>query len=1070
MRIHSLELNAYGPFAGHISIDFDTLNDEGIFLLNGPTGAGKSSILDAVCYALYGTTSSGRTDLKSRFADPATEPWVKLECTVGGGRYRIFRSPEYYRPKKRGEGLIKEQSKVTIEAYDAAAGDWETDPAVTRHKDAGDFMLSVIGLNAQQFNQVMLLPQGKFQQFLVASSGERESLLKKLFATADFEQVQEKLVELAKAAEAKAGQAEAQLDQLTDRACHALASAGAEDARALLIAADDTADSDGAGDEAGEYFTPAAGSAETADTAESAGPVEPAEENDPVEDLPATLAELADLRDRCQQLAQTQGAELDELRARLNELTELRRTWQTHLTLTAQQQDLTSRTARVDDLRKKLEAHARATAVLPLADQAARAHRASEDATARTAQLTATLQTGSTQTSTAEGAPECAALHQLTAYLTAPGTEESPAPALTAAADTLAEVANRVNQLQSLTATQEQEESQTPALTAAVETARQKLDAQRTQREQLATEHASLEDAPAQLARAEAAEEAARTSLTAARALTSARAEVGRAEQQAAAAADKRRAAAARAEELQQQRFDQAATILAVTLTPGTPCQVCGSTEHPAPATTVDNLPPVTAEQVRSAQDARNRAEAAAQTALGALATATARVTSLEEDGAPEQDAANAALADAQQAVTTARQTLARRTELAQLITRADSGLTTLAEAVDRARSALTEHTARLTSQQADISDLRTQLAGYLTDHPADDRTRLNNRVSALRSLATGVGQLDAAHRDATTRADEAQAAADALTHALATHRFTTLDEARTAHLTGADAKTYSQQVSQHDQALAAVTAQLATDAHTIIARRIEQGEQAPDQEQLADLAATVRTLSTQRDTVIAAHTRLAGAHSTLTTIHSDRTRLLTVTQTLIDDAHLKRELAATATAAPGADNRLKMTLTTYVLASQLTEVALAASEHLEAMTHGRYRLEHTDAAEGRGSKSGLGLVVHDAWHGAARDPKTLSGGETFMASLSLALGLADVVQSTNGGIEIDTLFVDEGFGSLDDDTLEEVMATIDTLRERGRVIGLISHVTEMKNRIPTHIQLTSSPQGSTLRTETRPV
>lgn len=95
-------------------------------------------------------------------------------------------------------------------------------------------------------------------------------------------------------------------------------------------------------------------------------------------------------------------------------------------------------------------------------------------------------------------------------------------------------------------------------------------------------------------------------------------------------------------------------------------------------------------------------------------------------------------------------------------------------------------------------------------------------------------------------------------------------------------------------------------------------------------------------------------------------------------------------------------------------------------MTHGRYRLEHTDRAEGRNKKSGLAIDIFDAWHNASRRPESLSGGETFMASLALALGLADVVQQANGGIDIDTLFVDEGFGSLDDETLEEVMTTID--------------------------------------------
>lgn len=179
------------------------------------------------------------------------------------------------------------------------------------------------------------------------------------------------------------------------------------------------------------------------------------------------------------------------------------------------------------------------------------------------------------------------------------------------------------------------------------------------------------------------------------------------------------------------------------------------------------------------------------------------------------------------------------------------------------------------------------------------------------------------------------------------------------------------------------------------------------------------------------------------------------------EEAAVLRDLADTANAT-SSDNALRMTLNSFVLAAQLEEVAAAASVRLERMTGGRYRLGHSDAKDG-GRTSGLGLQVEDARTNARRGTESLSGGETFMASLALALGLADVVQAQAGGVEIDTLFVDEGFGSLDEETLEEVMDTIDGLRERGRVIGLVSHVHEMKTRIPHQIHVHRSPRGSTL-------
>ena len=161
------------------------------------------------------------------------------------------------------------------------------------------------------------------------------------------------------------------------------------------------------------------------------------------------------------------------------------------------------------------------------------------------------------------------------------------------------------------------------------------------------------------------------------------------------------------------------------------------------------------------------------------------------------------------------------------------------------------------------------------------------------------------------------------------------------------------------------------------------------------------------------------------------------------------------------------MRLESYVLAARLEQVAAAASVRLHRMTSGRYTLVHTDArASGRG-RSGLGLQVVDAWTGTERDTATLSGGETFAASLALALGLADVVTEEAGGVRLDTLFVDEGFGSLDDQTLDEVLDVLDALRERDRTVGIVSHVADLRHRIPVQLEVVKGRHGSSLRHRT---
>jgi exonuclease SbcC len=184
-------------------------------------------------------------------------------------------------------------------------------------------------------------------------------------------------------------------------------------------------------------------------------------------------------------------------------------------------------------------------------------------------------------------------------------------------------------------------------------------------------------------------------------------------------------------------------------------------------------------------------------------------------------------------------------------------------------------------------------------------------------------------------------------------------------------------------------------------------------------------------------------------------------------EADLVQELAD-CLAGNSSENALRMRLSSYVLAARLGEIATLANERLTTMSDGRYTLEYTDARAAKGARSGLGLLVRDAWTGQARETSSLSGGEAFMASLALALGMGDAVRAEAGGFDLQTLFVDEGFGSLDEESLEQVMAVLDTLREGGRAVGIVSHVTELRTRIPHQLQVLKTQAGSRIRTENR--
>ena len=305
---------------------------------------------------------------------------------------------------------------------------------------------------------------------------------------------------------------------------------------------------------------------------------------------------------------------------------------------------------------------------------------------------------------------------------------------------------------------------------------------------------------------------------------------------------------------------------------------------------------------------------------------------------------------------------------------------------------------------------------------------------------------------DATARATEdAPARPGRAVRAAAGAGFADLDAVRHAQR-DADWRTATDDSIREHEASARAVGELLTD---------------PDLDVLldppADLAGTQAAVEAARkahDDAVAAYDRAKHKAEQLADLAPQLTARLADLKPLAKKAAEASRIADLA-AGLGA-NTLRMTLSSFVLAARLEEVAGAASERLLKMTSGRYSLVHTDARRGAG-RSGLGLLACDSWTGVDRDTSTLSGGETFLASLALALGLADVVTAEAGGTRIEALFVDEGFGSLDEDTLEEVMSVLDGLREGGRMVGIVSHVAELRQRIPAQVRVRKGQGGSHL-------
>ncbi|MFD4220255.1 AAA family ATPase [Streptomyces griseus] len=1010
MRLHRLSITAFGPFGATQEVDFDALSSAGLFLLHGPTGAGKTSVLDAVCFALYGAVPGARqspgASLRSDHAPADLPTEVQLELTVGGRRLEVTRSPAQPRPKKRGDGFTVEKAQSRLRGYDPERG-WQ---ALSKsHQEIGEELTQLIGMSRDQFCQVVLLPQGDFARFLRADAEARGKLLGRLFDTRRFAAVEDRLAELRRGAEAKVTAADERILALAQRTAQAAGPVGAE---ATPIVA--RPGEPGLAEAVLEWAAIARSTARER------------------LDIAHAVVTAAEGRQRTARHALDAERERDRLQRRYEET---RR----------RSAALEERRPEHDRCQERLERARTADRVAPaldLREEAERAHRrAADDLDRARAQLPPDL---------ADAGP-----------------------------DQLTELERRFRQeLGGLESARRAE-----ARSAEIDEERDRLE-----RESRADD-ATVRDADAWLAgwdtvhaglreRIATAQEAATRAEQLAGLLAPARRrlDAARRREALAAEADTAREALAGAREralgahetwlgLRERRLRDIAAELAAGLVEGTPCTVCGSAEHPAPATEGDGHVDRATEEAaltahRRAEEARTRAEQA----LGLVRERHAAAAAEARDAEPSSAAADAGtepnpgpsvgeLRDlverltaehagahrlaagthaAREALDAAEREHLKRLELRQEAERRAAARTSRREALDREQAVLRDELAAVRGESGSV-------AAYAE--------RLTRRVALLADAAEAVR----AEQEADRRRKEADGR---LSDAAFRAGFDT-PEAAAATLLDASAQRELQHRIDAWQAEAAAVAERRGERD---AR--EAAEQDPAQPAAAQrgFEAAERLLRAASSARAAAEERCAELSRLSHEAADEVRRLGPVRQEYERIARLAGLAAGTS-----ADNERKMRLEAYVLAARLEQVAAAATARLLQMSSGRYTLVHSDARTG-GRRAGLGLHVVDAWTGSERDTATLSGGETFFASLALALGLADVVTEEAGGVRLDTLFIDEGFGSLDDQTLDEVLDVLDSLRERDRSVGIVSHVADLRRRIPVRLEVVKERQGSSVR------
>jgi exonuclease SbcC len=1015
VRIHRLEISAFGPFAGTEHIDFDRLSAHGLFLLNGATGAGKTSVLDAICFALYGSVPGARQEgkrLRSDHADAAAEPRVTCEFSAKGRHFEVSRIPAWNRPSARGRNGFTEQKANTL-LRERVDGQWIEKSG--RNDEAGAEISSVLGMDREQFTRVVMLPQGDFAAFLRSKPAERLELLQSLFGTERFEAVEQELARRAADARAQVASLNSQLDLLLAQARSEVTPpeqelpdvpAAPEDADLLLEWLQDTAAARAvtAHAEADEAAAGRAGAARRLEAAEARA-ARQAKLAAAERRRSAADAAAPELRDKARQLGLHRKAEV--LGGQLQALDKAD---------IAEERAARAMAAAADELRAAVLVDAELAALSAYARQ----------------------ESGSADEHFFDAAvvrSELSRLRSLRAVLEERLPDEARLSGM---------VARGAELRKTLTELRERRRAGAAA-----------LEGLRAEAAELLAGVKPLEELAAE-AQLRTKEAAAAEELVAVvgRHAAAVRVSSGVAERHR-LARDDHQNHRQRWLDLREERLANAAAELASQLRPAEPCPVCGSPEHPSPAPAATAALAV-ADAERAAQEACEAAEAVLAALAKELAEARQLVAVLAAQGGdlpPEEARADAAQAKerADEAVRAAADLAASRERQAELDEHIDAAES--AQAAADSGMAKTESTLMEVLEQTDALDdaLGKLRAGYPTLgsrlSSLDESTALLERTDAARS---GLEQAGLRTRDARQQLDKA----------LPESGFESAAAARSVLLPVPEAAMLEAAIRAGQDEEARVGELFASEELILATRELEDDGpvEAGVLEQLRAEDAAAERMA--RQAVVAAGLAEKSVR-TLRRIAEDYGRLAASGQSPRERAAL---LTAVAEAARGAgDNTYRMSLNSYVLAARLEQVAIAASERLVGMSDGRYTLQHTDAKAARGAKSGLGLEVVDQWTGHRRDTATLSGGESFMASLALALGLADVVQQESGGVDIETLFVDEGFGSLDEQALEQVMDALEGLRDGGRVVGLVSHVPEMKQRISTQLQVVKGRNGSTL-------
>lgn len=1043
MRILRLTMDAVGPFPGHEVIDFEAFSDAGRFLLSGPTGAGKSTIIDAIVFALYGKVSGGRDSsdsrIRSRYASEQAKTEVELIFSTSSGNYKVRRQPAYERVKKNGKGVTKQNAKAWLFKLDEQLR--EVSEPLTKTSDVGTEITRIVGLSREQFTQTVVLPQGKFAQFLRSTSKDRQDLLQELFGTAIFEDLQLDLVERAR----KVKKNQEALDATLRANLGVLAS--------LL-------------DEAPQLDPARCLVYEPVPKVDC--------EFDPLETAWDSrfkpLTPWLEHNQRCANLEVSALREQeDKLRSEFASQRDLAARQERYLALTKEHEQLVAQGPAQRQRLAQIQALQALSDLKPWHEQLKQAQAQQSLAQRQLSQAVAQLE-------------QLESDERVQAILQQPGDHQG-AQALSVQLTAQVAALNPQVELEAGLAGRRRD---LQIKTQAHESASAKLAQGRERENQLPTQIASkqelleqLNEQAATLPAAQLAQEQATQTLK----LAKAHEQLVEDQQQALKlqqlVALELKQASQRHKHMLEQWLSQSALNLAQNLVAGEPCPVCGATEHPAPATQGgENI----------SQDQLDQALEEVNEVQGELSQASERVTKLAAQ--LEAQPCQLSPAQAREQLQEAKATLAAAKQASEQASSCKAHIAKLNAELEALRADNQAAQTRLAGDAKEIQLLGEKIESDAASLSCEGFESVAAKVKYLSQLAAALEQLANAAQELDQCKKRAQQAADsfAAQWAQASANFAELDSAKPAQ-------------AATDPAPAATDPAPTEPAQDTSVANAQDGYAQACQDfaglDLAALKATSASYEKSLSINQAALAELEGIELTPPPLEQTQAQLeqaqakTQACQTYAStwqafagqvNAQLAKlnellarrskasdkdaQLLALASAANG-DNQARLTLSAWVLQAHFRQVLVFANERLGVIGAGRYELINVDSEEDtRQQKQGLGLAVVDHLSGTTRSPRTLSGGESFYVSLALALALADVVATQNGGIEMNTLFIDEGFGSLDEGTLAEVMDVLSALHSGGRVVGIVSHVSELKRAIPAAVEVRPLlGGGSTLRT-----